>query len=340
MGVQLFRSSILSGVFLLILSGLRVTAPAAADGPSFECGSASGSIEEMICNDDELSALDRKLAGVYAAASKNAADEHPPVLKAEQRGWIRGRNECWKSDAPRSCTEKAYRLRITELQARYRLVPAKGPIWYACGGNPENELVVTFFRTDPPTLIAERGDQVSLMYLEPSGSGTRYRGRNESFWEHQGEATVVWGYGGAPVRCSRRPSALQTSSDAAVPASPMPLTDLPVVDMQTVPPSDYEAASAFAVRGGAPLDIALKIAGAFEGSAQHIIQENEGVEAPTASRITVIRDGLVDDSIRGVRWDIQLKKAGTDLWRIDQVTRSWRCWRGGQIDRFAAAACP
>ncbi|WP_371263928.1 MliC family protein [Nitrosomonas sp. Nm58] len=48
--------------------------------------------------------------------------------------------------------------------------------------------MTTFFQTDPPTLIAERGDQVSLMYLQPSASGSKYQGRNESLWEHKGGA--------------------------------------------------------------------------------------------------------------------------------------------------------
>lgn len=52
-------------------------------------------------------------------------------------------------------------------------------------------MVVTFFKTDPQTLVAERGDSVSLMYLQPSGSSSKYQGRNESLWEHQGEATIV-----------------------------------------------------------------------------------------------------------------------------------------------------
>lgn len=101
--------------------------------------------------------------------------------------------------------EESYRLRIAELQAGYRLVPAKGPTTYACNGDLRNEVVVSFFQTQPPTLIAERGDQVSLMYLQSSGSGSKYQGRNESLWEHQGEASIVWGYGSPEMRCSRKP---------------------------------------------------------------------------------------------------------------------------------------
>jgi uncharacterized protein len=179
--------------------------PALAVDPAFDCARAEGSVEEMICADDELAALDRELAAVYAAAVQKAVDERPPVLKAEQRGWIKGRNECWKSDDPRSCVEDAYRLRIAELQARYRLVAARGPFRFVCDGNPVNEVVVTYFETDPPTLIAERGDQVSFMVLQPSGSGAKYQGRNELFWEHQGEATVVWGYQAPQMRCLPKP---------------------------------------------------------------------------------------------------------------------------------------
>jgi uncharacterized protein len=173
-----------------------------ATGPAFECTAVEvGSIEAMICADAELSALDRDLAAVYSAASARASNEQPPVLKAEQRGWIKGRNDCWKSDDQRKCVKDEYVNRIAELQARYRLVPSKGPVRFSCDGNPANEVSVTFFSTDPATLIAERGDSVSLMYVQPSASGAKYQGRNESFWEHQGEATITWGYEAPEMRC-------------------------------------------------------------------------------------------------------------------------------------------
>ena len=192
-------------VLLFLVPMLVWTLPALAQDPSFDCSEVeSGSIEELVCEDSELSSLDRKLAEVYAAASTKAVDQQPPLLKAEQRGWIKGRNECWKSDNKRTCVAEEYRRRIAELQARYRLVAASGPVFYACGGNPANEVTVTFFTTDPPTLIAERGDSVSLMYLQPSASGRRYRGRNESFWENQGEARVTWGFGAPEMHCRNK----------------------------------------------------------------------------------------------------------------------------------------
>jgi hypothetical protein len=119
-----------------------------------------------------------------------------------------------------------------------------------------------------------------------------------------------------------------------------PLAEVPVVEMKLVAPAEYRTASAFALRGSAPLEIVLKIVGDFEGSTQHIIQVNEGSEAPSVTRITVVRDGLMDDSVRGERWDITLERTTASLWRIREVRRAWRCWRGEQLDRFATVSCP
>ncbi|UHQ54921.1 MULTISPECIES: MliC family protein [Microbulbifer] len=193
--------------FITILLLQATSAAGAERGPSFDCeGVREGSTEAMVCADEVLASLDRQLAGVYAAALAKASNEHPPVLMAGQRGWIKGRDECWKADNQRQCVEDSYRRRIAELQARYRLVPGKGPVAFTCDDNPANEVVVTYFKTQPPTLIAERGDSVSLMYRQPAASGTKYRGRNESFREHGGEATITWGSGAEPMQCRKSTS--------------------------------------------------------------------------------------------------------------------------------------
>jgi len=41
------------------------------------------------------------------------------------------------------------------------------------------------------------------MFQQPSGSGTKYQGRNETFWEHQGEALITWGYGSPEMKCKK-----------------------------------------------------------------------------------------------------------------------------------------
>jgi len=132
--------------------------------------------------DPELSALEHKLAEVSAAAV--AA-------------------ECAASGDVPACEQREYKRRIAELQARYRLVPARGPFRWKCDGNPASEVVVTFFDTDPATLVAQRGDSVAVMIVQPSGSGAKYEGRDESFWEHHHEAAIRWGFGAAELHCTR-----------------------------------------------------------------------------------------------------------------------------------------
>jgi hypothetical protein len=86
------------------------------------------------------------------------------------------------------------------------LAPGTGLVTYACNapdGSPPYRVTVMFFPTDPPTLYAERGDSVSLMSLQPSGSGTTYRSRNETFQEHKEAIRVTWGYGASEMRCKK-----------------------------------------------------------------------------------------------------------------------------------------
>jgi uncharacterized protein/heat shock protein HslJ len=186
----------------LMICAVLATGQLHAAAPVIDCRKPpAGSMEALVCGDAELMALDRVMATVYAAAVKKAGRERPPLLKAEQRGWIKGRNDCWKSDDKRACVVDSYRRRIVELQARYRLVTASAPVRYVCNGNPADEVVATYFQTDPPSLIAERGDSSSLMYQAPSASGARYLGRNELLWEHQGKATIRWGYQAPEMPC-------------------------------------------------------------------------------------------------------------------------------------------
>ena len=190
----------------MLLAGWMIAAPALARGPSFDCAKARpGSIDRMICDDAQLSDLDRKLADIYAAATKKAVNEHPPMLRAEQIGWIRGRDDCWKSDDRRACVMDEYSRRIAELQARYRLLPGVGPVTYSCDGDRRNVVIAMFFATEPPTLIAERGDSTSLMYREPGGPPTKYVGRNERLEESGSDVAIVWGYGAPTMRCKKEP---------------------------------------------------------------------------------------------------------------------------------------
>ena len=118
------------------------------------------------------------------------------------------------------------------------------------------------------------------------------------------------------------------------------LSQWPVANMQVVAATEYQEAFAVAASGASPIEVALTIVRVFQGSTQHIIQSNEGSESPVRSRVTVIRDGLLDDSIRGERWDIVLDRQGASAWTIKEVKRAWSCRRGASLQRFDIARCP
>jgi uncharacterized protein len=188
---------------LVALVSAPSSARAQAKGPAFDCSKAQGEVEQLICKDEGLAALDRKLDEVYKAALAKARDDVPQFLRTEQRGWIKGRNECWKAKDGtyltaswqakdvRECVEGNYRIRISELQALMRLVPPKGPVFYACNDN-FGEVIATFFETDPPTARLERGDKTVTAWLIPTASGSKYEGQNVEFWTKGKEAQVTW----------------------------------------------------------------------------------------------------------------------------------------------------
>jgi len=141
-----------------------------------------------------------------------------------------------------------------------------------------------------------------------------------------------------PTACTMLAVALMAT---AVSASDLAsLIDLPVAGTALVPASQYRDASSRGARTSAPVDIALSVAGAFEGARQLIVQTNEGAESPSASSVTVIRDGLLDDAVRTERWDIALARTAAGTWEIREVTKAWRCWRGARTAGFAAQPCP
>ena len=195
----------IAAVAALLLAFPRV-APAASAGPAFDCAKAEGTVQKLICQDVGLAALDRKLDAAYKGAVAKAKGSTLGVLKAEQRGWIKGRDECWKAtkatptyvtesvvvDDPRACTEWSISLRIAELQVKYQLVPAQPLVRYACNGNPANEVVAQLFDTAPPAGRFERGDQTVVGYLVKTPDGPRYEGQNLRYAANGKDARIRW----------------------------------------------------------------------------------------------------------------------------------------------------
>lgn len=187
---------LLIGTGLFFGPALSPNSASAAD-PSFDCSKTAHDAEELICNDDELAALDNQLAGVYQAAQHNFPEEERKNLKAVQRGWIKGRNDCWKSDGLRNCIKFAYESRITELQIQGGLITRPEPVQYQCSGGEHDYLTAIFHReTVLPAVVLTRVNSREtwqvIAYHTRSGSGAKYSGPNVLFWSKGNEAMVEW----------------------------------------------------------------------------------------------------------------------------------------------------
>jgi len=105
---------ILYSLILLTASSLH------SKQPSFDCSKVEKeSCEAIICASDRLIDLDKKLSHLYKQALAQAPKED--ILKAYQRGWIKGRNECWKVEDAQTYMAELYQQRIQELQEKYQL---------------------------------------------------------------------------------------------------------------------------------------------------------------------------------------------------------------------------
>ena len=193
-----------------LLLGPLLFAPllACAATPSIDCAKAAGAAETLICKDAALAALDNELATLYPKALANLSPEQLKTEKAMQRGWIKGRNDCWKAKDLRQCVEENYQQRITELQIKGGQLMVTTPVDYQC----DNKVTLsTNFYNDaklPAAVInLSEGDsqQQVLAYEVPSASGARYEGQNLSLFTKGDEASLER-YGQPALNCTVIPA--------------------------------------------------------------------------------------------------------------------------------------
>ena len=165
----------------------------AQEGPTFDCAKATHEAEIAICENAELAALDRRLAETYGAALAMSegldagAETAVAELKAYQRGWIGGRDACWKDSDIVACISDAYLRREAELVAMWMLEEPVGTSVWMCDGGPE--VVTMFFDTPLPSARMEVGDSIDVATVTRTASGTKYEGSfGRSIWIKGNEA--------------------------------------------------------------------------------------------------------------------------------------------------------
>jgi len=171
--------------------------------PTFDCSRVNSDIEALICGDPELAALDHKMDAVFKRAAARQSGADLKALTATQRGWIKGRNDCWKAQDKKSCVIESYNVRMVELQITNGLVEAPPAVGFVCNGDASVPFFATFYNDlDPPAAVLTYGGDQAIALAAPAASGARYAADHMEFWEHQGQATVDW-YG-TPLQCIPR----------------------------------------------------------------------------------------------------------------------------------------
>lgn len=157
------------------------TGPAAAGQ---DCATLDRPIERRLCADPMLAALDGEVARLYrrAADADPAADRHG--LHARHRGWLKGRDDCWKAaagPARDACIADALAMRLHVLRRDHPQSDASGlsrpRVAYACD-DPAPPVSAVFVATEPATLSLHWGDQYVRLTGTRSASGARYAGRD------------------------------------------------------------------------------------------------------------------------------------------------------------------
>lgn len=168
-------------------------APAAASAgtvaPSFDCANAANEIEKLVCADPELAAVDVRLAAVYDK-ELNRPETVKPAMAATQRGWVKGRDDCWKEEDKRRCVLEAYWTRLAELQINSPETTTPTPLEMRCDDNSQPVSASFYNGFDPPALVLTVGNDQAILFSEPSASGSKYGRSGAEFWEHQGEAKI------------------------------------------------------------------------------------------------------------------------------------------------------
>lgn len=172
----------------------------AATGPSFDCDKATSDFERLVCDTPGLAALDRQLAATFRQAMDKSTDR--ATLLAGQRGWIKGRDDCWKAEDKQACVHDAYVQRIVDLRIQNGLVVIPAHVEFRCD-DAAKRVAATFYNDEPRAMVLTVDDDQVIVPAAISGSGARYATDGVEFWEHQGDASIT--FYGTKLACKTMP---------------------------------------------------------------------------------------------------------------------------------------
>jgi len=83
---------------------------------SFDCSKAKSAVENVICQNEELSALDMDLTRLYKSLCLIVEPDNVKSIQEDQRKWLKKRNQCETSSEIVKCVFDSYQIRIAYLK--------------------------------------------------------------------------------------------------------------------------------------------------------------------------------------------------------------------------------
>ena len=111
----------MSGHLLLMAAAMAAPVPPPIIQHTADCERPTNAIDQLVCGDPALAALDRQLADLL---HKLTADRLRGPLIEDQKAWFRRSRLCAFQKEERRCTNEAYQERIAELSALLAPPPA------------------------------------------------------------------------------------------------------------------------------------------------------------------------------------------------------------------------
>ena len=217
-------------------------------------------------------------------------------------------------------------------------------------------------------IVLRVGDDVYELPRVEAASGAKYSDGKVTFWSKAGGAIIEVGdeviQGGcvlvkAGSNDETAPGATAAAGSAsggtegtgvegnvaATSSRKVPVSSLAVISSHDVDVVGFNTALDGAVFVGEtwpsdPVIVALRYIGHYDVASLSLVKRDERGEDPSATTITVIREGLLDDSVRAIWDEIALSRTGDGTWRIAEARRAYRCWRSEQTVSYTAEPCP
>lgn len=169
--------------------GLSASITTTSPTPALDCARSTVKAQQLVCNDPELTVLDRRAQTAYQQAlARPGADQS--TLATAQNAFMTVRDGCTDRVDVRTCLVEAYQTRLVELAIADPATVAPPVVTYNCppGDGP---LTAQFYNDlDPKAAVLNWKGTRIILFVQPSGSGARYSRQGSEYWEHQGEVRL------------------------------------------------------------------------------------------------------------------------------------------------------